>query len=387
MEQADDQQQPLNPILQVFASTTILRNSGTVRKPPPAETAQSSRLTNYIAQNRFRLLNPNPTHTTTSTNSGTILRPLQRLQQQAENPNPPQFLAHSSAATNNADTNTMASSAYGPASSKSSSQPSRTSASATRIPSSGYSGLARPTPIQQIVTSTTTKTPQRPALSGNVAGVKSSIAQARTVNFGSSTQLRPSNNLISQRVPSQTLGGSHSKLSSTHIRPRTATTLVRPKAIDQTIVPSTVTDKQKPSLKTDDTVAPTAPQPRFRSQISSSHVTSAIQDPNSKGIQKKGETPTAAQLIALSSVENDVGEIRRLLEQLLCLLQMAHQDQDNKERENERLKQEVRELKSKIRSIRSTVANADSEPPTPSSQNVQYRQQNSESQNHMQNSS
>lgn len=54
----------------------------------------------------------------------------------------------------------------------------------------------------------------------------------------------------------------------------------------------------------------------------------------------------------LDSVTGDVGEIRRLLEQLLRLMQ-SDQD-DTLEEENERLRKEVSELKDKIRAINSS---------------------------------
>lgn len=355
-----------------------LRPPGTVRKTPHSAIAQNPKLTSYIAQNRFRLLNPPQTAPPTS--SSTSLGPLQRLQQQAsEHLNQTHYKAQSSSATdNNVATNTMVLGANGLTSAAYNQplQQARPPVTNTRLPPPGRSGLARPTPLQQIVTSTGMKTPQK-RTSGNISIVKTTLATERNNHFGSSTQLRPSSNLASHGMSSQASIGSHSKLAPMVPRPRTATTLIRPRGAGQNIVSSTTFDKRKVGVgQTENMVVPPASEPRLRSQTTIGNVTSSLTSEQTLSNTLGENHDPAAYLINLSSVENDVGEIRRLLEQLLCLLQTANQDQANKERENEKLRQEVRELKSKIRSIRSTVAaNADSEPPTPSvPHHVAFRQ-------------
>jgi len=111
-----------------------------------------------------------------------------------------------------------------------------TATNTTRRPQAGYSGLVRPTPVRQIVTSTSNHNDdnvRQPPLSSSNVAVKSSLGTARTSHSGSSSQLRhPSiinssnniNNPASRRPPSQVLSGSHSKLSQ--LRPRAATSLV-----------------------------------------------------------------------------------------------------------------------------------------------------------------
>lgn len=376
MDQVNDQQQQpeSSAVAPTASGIRTLRPPGTVRKPPSSSSTQNTRLTSYMAQNRFRLLNPVATSTTV-TNSGTILRPLQRLQQQTESLNQTHYQIQSSRTTNTVESDTAVSSTNPTTVHNQPNQPQRVAVSTSRIPPAGTSGLARPTPLQRIAIATGSKTPYKDA-SSNIAVMKSSLTTTRNNQFSGSAQLRPSNILASQKSPSQALSGSHSKLTSMQLRPRTATTLVRPKG--QGTIKSTTMEKRKEGpIRSEETDVPPPPppssEPRFRSQSNVKHVASPSVTEQTGSQKNDGPEP---YLIDLSSVENDVGEIRRLLEQLLCLLQMAHQDQDKKERENEKLRQEVRELKSKIRSIRSTVAaNADSEPPTPSlPQHVQYRQ-------------
>jgi len=59
-----------------------------------------------------------------------------------------------------------------------------------------------------------------------------------------------------------------------------------------------------------------------------------------------------------NSITGDVGEIRRLLEQLLGLLQNSSDSNESLIRENERLKSELAEFKSKFCAIKSTVTNS-----------------------------
>lgn len=57
-----------------------------------------------------------------------------------------------------------------------------------------------------------------------------------------------------------------------------------------------------------------------------------------------------------NSVTGDVGEIRKLLEQLLNVIQGPHETQESLLEENERLKRELSELKEKMRMVKYTVA-------------------------------
>lgn len=339
-------------------------------------------------QNRFRLFNPSSTPTsgttttTTSTTDGpsTLLRPLHRLQQQAEHPTHQSIhqTQETTTVTNHVERSTVSSPKN--EQTDSSQQQKSSVLTATRIPASGLSRLARPTPLQQIGTaSPSNKTFQRPA---------SGIASIRTVTgptqqqYGSSIQLKPSVcSTVLKAPPPQSLGGSHSKLAaSSQLRPRTST-MIKPKTATQAISSTTIEKLPKTSLArvrlalpATPSVAPppiTSAESRFRTQtISSSTFARTSPSTQSSRLSQAALVSAAGQpatyLVDMTSVEQDVGQIRKMLEQLLKLLQVAHQDQEEKEHENERLRQEVRELKSKIRSIRSTVAaNADSEPPTP----------------------
>lgn len=369
MDQASDQQSTTSLSTTVTSSTitrTALRPPGTLRKQPPPPSsvpAHNARLNSYMAQNRFKLLNP-ASNSTANTNSGSILRPLQRLQLRADYLLPSQHTEgiSSSGTTQSLNNNPERVSPVSTATS-----------STTRMPPTGYSGLARPTPVQQIITSTNTKVPHKAPTRGVV---KSSLTTVSSSNFKSSSQLRQPQSSSNQpgilRLPAQTLGGSQSKLAQpANSRPRTATTLVKPSGTSQT---GTISCKASSEIRRNapilaKSVGTVAAQrildPCLRSQASTNKVVSSSTN-QSTADHRKDIIAAAGPLIDLSSVGNDVGEIRKLLEQLLGVLQSAHIEQDNKDRENEKLRQEVRELKSKIWSIRSTVAaNADSEPPTP----------------------
>ena len=75
---------------------------------------------------------------------------------------------------------------------------------------------------------------------------------------------------------------------------------------------------------------------------------------NSITTQTDLKIPTSS-LIDLNSINEDVGQIRDLLKQLLNLLRSSEDNQENLIEENERLRTEVTELKRKLKAIKSAV--------------------------------
>lgn len=67
--------------------------------------------------------------------------------------------------------------------------------------------------------------------------------------------------------------------------------------------------------------------------------------------------PSSIDVATLNTITGDVGEIRKLLEQLLDLLKSSQDSHGNLERENEVLRQEVADLRERLRAIKSTVQN------------------------------
>lgn len=235
----------------------------------PATIVRPSKLnaySGYIAQNKFRIINP--------TGSNTITRPSQNLQPTRPISPIPMLAAPTSTTVTTSSTN--------------------------RLPIRP-SGLVRPTPVKQIISAPTSTT--------------TLLKQPQT-----------------SRLPSSALPSS-SKLATLRPSAIKSTTVEKPRAL----IRAKFSPSQNPSLVTES----------ITTKATTTSTTTLSQITNGNDI---------------SSIEHDVGQIRRLLEQLLTLLQASHADQESMAQENERLRREVADLKGKIRAIRSTVAaNRDSE--------------------------
>lgn len=190
------------------------------------------------------------------------------------------------------------------------------SSKTSKIPS--RSGLIRPTPVRHIITAASTT---------------------------SSSLVKPQNHVQRPAIPS--LFATGSKLSALKSQPFKSATVRK----------STALNKVQISAQSN------ALNGAFRNTIvTSSHQTQDqnIQQQQEQQQQQSLESSSNIQqpdtTSILNSVTGDVGEIRKLLEQLLTIVQSSHETQESLVEENERLKKELSELKDKMRMVKHTVA-------------------------------
>lgn len=119
---------------------------------------------------------------------------------------------------------------------------------------------------------------------------------------------------------------------------RIPSSLMRPTNFRHTPATSTTSSLRPPSRKPPSTIPVIAK-------------TKAL---NNNTLQKSAVTVSAP--VDSSSINDDVGQIRRLLEQLMDLLKSSNESQETLLEENRRLKEEVTDLKKKLFAITSSTS-------------------------------
>lgn len=181
-------------------------------------------------------------------------------------------------------------------------------ATTSKIPAKSY-GLAKPTSVKQIIQAASTT---------------------------SSTSLRP---------PARSLSSSSSSSSS-----RIATTTTTSKLA----APVRSANVRKPTAlqTTKQSAQSNASNGAFKNILTSSSTSQKQQQQQQQG-SLNDQIPDITSIF--NSVTGEVGEIRKLLEQLLNIIQGSHETQESLIEENQRLKKENKELRERMQSVKRTV--------------------------------
>lgn len=202
---------------------------------------------------------------------------------------------------------------------------------------------------------------QQPAISNTgVSGIASKISTVTTkrsnqaISGSSRVATLPSlsrPNSYKQHVVSEASTTTTNSNSTSHQQrfnaksqpppPSTTTAVTKPKAL----IHASIDANHNHQISTNNALAIT---PKVQTTTAA---TNAIQ-PSNTLLKIHNSEPSSclpiAQAIDISSINNDVGQIKNLLEQLLSLLKSSDESQEDLLEENQRLRREVSELKQKI---------------------------------------
>lgn len=265
---------------------------------PAARIPGPLKFANYAGLTKFRIIDPNRTTGNKSTIS-TSRKPLQRIQaEQVEQQQGKEIAADVD--DGEGQCNDENSGITSPMARATLSRPSISSA-ISRLPSK-LSGLARPTPVRQMLSSA------------------ASSQQGSLLDLEAGNHHQPRLTFLSAKTPALVQ-------ASVSTPSNLATTTGLPSKTSRTVTKTTASERLVQPSSPATTPFMTANEFQNRNKLSSG-------------------------LIDLSSVEDDVSQIRKLLEQLVPILVDSQQTQERLASENEQLRNELASVKSTLKALK-----------------------------------
>lgn len=198
-------------------------------------------------------------------------------------------------------------------------------------------------------TSKTSKIPSRSGLN-RPTPVKHIISAASTT---SSSLVKPQSHVQRPAIPS--LFATGSKLATLKAQPSRSATVRKSSASNQVQLPAQ-SNASYGAFRSTIVTSSHQPQTQYSQQKQKLQFQQKQPHHQQQSLGSSSDSQQSDTTWILNSVTGDVAGIRKLLEQLLIIVQGSHETQEGLAEENERLRKELSELKDKMRLVKHTVS-------------------------------